>query len=217
MRLSIEVVPHMNAREVLTVEEMRYVGQIWRAIRGPMYRRGHEGKISALDAIPHLAASLESLVCQGYGYSDIGMMFGVSASTVRNWLRRCGLRSIFGVSPRRVWSETLHQFVPVSVDQCPTRSISERRRAHSAAMCAKVTPTEWTRRIVVGWKTRAGRLSDRELAARRANSQKRKIGQLAKTHCSHGHLYDEKTTRYRRGARECRTCEALARQRRRNP
>lgn len=116
----------MDAANVLSLEERQIIGKLWRQIRGPTNRRGFFGSIGALDAVPHLASSLASLCEQGYGWEDVALMFGVTGKVVRRWGKRVGIRSVALKARYRIWCAAQSRFLPVSADQCPTRSVGVR-------------------------------------------------------------------------------------------
>jgi hypothetical protein len=136
------LVPHMNAREVLTRAEMRHLHGLWLDLRGPTQSKGNKGGVSTLELVPHLAASLESLVRQGYGTDDIGMMLGVRYGSVGTWLRKLGLKSTHYHARYRVWSDRLRRFVSVPSKRCPTRSRSIKARKGGLIVQARFTPAQ---------------------------------------------------------------------------
>lgn len=98
--------------KVFTPEERRLCASAWREIRGVQNHHGVRGSISIFLRVPALAPSLESLVEQGYGISDIALMFGAGTSTVAKWLKTLGLRSIHVRYPARMWDPVSNRFIP---------------------------------------------------------------------------------------------------------
>src|SRR5713226_6291359 len=63
--------------------------------------------------LPGFAASLAALHADGWGQSDIALMFGVTRERVRQWFLACGLASQFWGSRHRLWSWDAGRFIPV--------------------------------------------------------------------------------------------------------
>ncbi len=64
--------------------------------------------------LPGFAASLAALHADGWGQSDIALMFGMTRERVRQWFRACGLKSQFWGSRPRLWSWDAGRFMPVA-------------------------------------------------------------------------------------------------------
>ena len=139
---------------VLTPTERLMVRMIWKDIRGPEHGRGRAGSISALETVPELAASLESLVKQGYTLNDIGEMFGINGATVAGWLRTLGLHATGHVLGGRAWSNDHNCFVPMRNADVPSVLISHCHKGHPLTM-ANIT---LVRRLPTGYRERQCRI-----------------------------------------------------------
>jgi hypothetical protein len=100
-----------RAVDLLDPAERAQVKGLWGDLRGPTYVEGKP--VSALDAVPELAPSLELLTQEGYSVTDIANMFGLSQRTVRGWLAASRIPRAM-VTQGRVWSDVANRFVPIT-------------------------------------------------------------------------------------------------------
>lgn len=83
----------------------------------------------SLAQIPRFVESLQSLVDQGYGLTDIGCMFGVSRERVRQWCGKFGVeRDGSSGTAFRLWSPEQGRFVGLTNTEYRRRILGQRRR-----------------------------------------------------------------------------------------
>lgn len=120
-------------------------------LRGPLGR----GDSSLFERVPYAAASLERLVQQGYGETDIGMMLGVTQHAVHDWLGRLGLRSVHQHKRARIWSDERRCFVPVVTHQA--RRITAKSAKASMAARQRMAALTKTERLAISHHAQRGR------------------------------------------------------------
>lgn len=77
-------------------------------------KRKHGGRNVPVDKIPGFIESVQSLLNDGFGLTDVGVMFGVSRERVRQWANQFDLQRRFGPGTRyRIWDDDKDRFVPV--------------------------------------------------------------------------------------------------------
>jgi len=75
----------------------------------------------SLRDLPGFVTGLVALHADGWGKSDIALMFGVTRERVRQWFRMCGLTTTIRGSRRRRWSWDARRFLPVNSEAERTR------------------------------------------------------------------------------------------------
>jgi len=108
----------------------------------------------------NLRLSLVSLVTeQGFTLTDVALFFGVSRESVRLWCNRLGVARTWGGPSRlRVWDDTRHRFVPVSITTYKTEQAKQRAYDNTHARALKYAARIDTLRAYVDrFRERRGR------------------------------------------------------------
>lgn len=88
-----------------------------RKLHAPLWRKlFDESGAPSVAALPGFIESLRSLLEQGYTFTDVAIVYGVSRQRAQQWAKQLDLYDarFDGVTPRRVWDDAKGQFVPVT-------------------------------------------------------------------------------------------------------